>query len=160
MHIVRTSILFTLLVACGGQVGNVVRPKDLTSTDALGTSTPVTACLGEPKLATPFVVDLESRARVALEAGMKGKNGLVVVAYELHEPARAARVQDRGHVRLHGHQKKESVVQIKNQDELGVNLPLSAGRLGVELKSGRTIDLALVSSASGRRASARRPASR
>lgn len=144
MHIVRTSILFTLLVACGGQVGNVVRPKDLTSTDALGTSTPVTACLGEPKLATPFVVDLESRARVALEAGMKGKNGLVVVAYDCTSLRVLPACKIEGTYDYTATSKKESVVQIKNQDELGVNLPLSAGRLGVELKSGRTIDLALV----------------
>jgi uncharacterized protein len=144
MHIARSSILFTLLVACGGQAGNVVRPKDLTSADALGTGAAATACTGEPKLATPLVVDLDANARVALEVGMKGKNGLVVVSYD----CKSLRVLPTCHIDgtydYTAVSKKATVVQIKNQDELGVNLPLSAGKVGVELKSGRSIDVALV----------------
>ncbi len=43
-----------------------------------------------------------------------------------------------------GVNRKEQVVQLKGADELKVNLPLSANKLGAEVQAGRSIDLGLV----------------
>lgn len=43
-----------------------------------------------------------------------------------------------------GVQRKERVIQLKSRDDVAANLPFSGGKVGGELTSGRTIDLATV----------------
>ena len=132
------------LAACGHGAGEKIRPKEITGQDALGMA--ASACSGEPKLAKPLIVDLEASARVELESAMK-KKGVVVVAYDCRsltilrscQLAGATAQYDYGGVDPH-----ESVVQMKNQEELSVNLPLSSAKLGGEVASGRSIDLAMI----------------
>jgi hypothetical protein len=130
-----------LLSSCGGAGGAAVQPKDFTGAKALGTAPQ--KCAGTPKLARPIVVDLDPDARVDLEAAMK--KGLVVVSYDCASlrVLSACRAKE-GSYEFAGVSRKEQVVQMKSQDELSVNLPLSAGKLGGEVQSGRSIDLALV----------------
>lgn len=129
------------LSACGGKVGEQVRPKDVTGAQALGANTPT--CTGEPKLARPFIIDLDADARMDLEARMK--KGVVVVAFDCASmrvlPNCSA--ADTGY-EYAGTTRNEQVVQVKGADELRANMPFSAGKLQGEVQSGRTIDLGLV----------------
>lgn len=126
--------------SCGGKVGEAVRPKDITGTQALGGGG-APAC-SATKLARPYVVDIEPSLRVELEAGLK--RGIVVVSYNCQTLRVLPKCKVRGTYEYAGVSMKEQVVQMKNQDELNANVPLSAGKLGTELKAGNSIDLALV----------------
>jgi uncharacterized protein len=134
-------VLLTL-PSCGGAVGKSVRPNDLTAGEALGT--PIAACDGEPKFAQPLVVDLDASARMDLDASMK--KGIVVVAYD----CKSLRVLSNCKVgagssayQYAGLDLRESVVRVRGVDDLKVNMPMSAGKLGGEVKAGRTIALGL-----------------
>lgn len=134
--------LFVALAACGtAKAGDAVRPKDITAESALGAPAPV--CKGEPKYAKPYVVDLDPSIRGELEVAMK--KGVVVVGYDCSSlrVLPTCRMAE-GAYEYAGVQPKEKVVQVKNADELSATMPFSSGKLGGEVKSGRSIDLALV----------------
>jgi uncharacterized protein len=128
------------LAACGGAVGDKVRPKDFSGSGALGA---VESCSGSPKLSKPFVVDLPSDARVDLEAAMK--KSVVVVAYDCKslQILSSCNLEDTSYD-FAGVSRKEDVIQLKSADEVAVNLPLSGGKLGSEVSSGRSLDIATV----------------
>lgn len=132
------------LVGCGGAVGEVVRPNDYTGAGAIGAAP---KCAGKPQYATPYVLDLPDATRASLEAALydKKRKGVVVVSYDCTELRVLAncRLAD-GSYDYAGVTPQERVVQMKSADDLKTNLPLSAGKLGAELSSGRSIDLALV----------------
>lgn len=136
------ALSLVLVASCGqGKVGDGVRPKDITAQAALGAPAPV--CTGEPKLAKPYVFDLDESIRVDLEAGMS--KGVVVVSYDCSSlrVLSNCRLAD-GRYEYAGVQPKDKVVQVTNQDDLTATIPFSSGKLGGEVKSGRSIDLALV----------------
>lgn len=122
-------------------MGEAVRPGDYSGSDALGGKD--AACVGEPKLTRPFIVDLDADARVDLEAAMK--KGVVVVAYDCASlrVLPNCKVPDVGYEYV-GTSRKEQLVQMKSSDELRANMPISAAKLSTEVESGRTIDLGLV----------------
>jgi TPR repeat protein len=129
------------VVACGGKTGDVVRPEDFKGGDVLGAS-PL-ACGTSPSAARPFTVDLDSATRGDLEADMN--EGVVVVAYD----CKGLRVLSNcgvsgGSYDYGGFTPQDEVLQITGLDDLAVNLPLGAAKLGAEIKAGRSIDLALV----------------
>ena len=130
-----------LVSACGGAIGEGVRPQDFTGTGALDAK--LAQCTGDAKLARPLVIDLDADARLNLEASMK--DGVVVVAYDCKSlrVLTACKASEAKYAYA-GVSRKEQVVQLRSQDDLSVNLPLSAGKLGSEVSSGRTLDLALV----------------
>ncbi|MBX3205671.1 MAG: sel1 repeat family protein [Labilithrix sp.] len=135
-----TSVLTALLLpACGGAGGDAVRPKDITGAGALGAPA---VCTGEAKLARPLVVDLDAASRVSLEAAMK--KGVVIVAYDCTTLRVLPNCKAPGDYEYASVTRKEQVVRMTNQDDLSVNLPLSGAKLGAEMKSGNSIDLALV----------------
>lgn len=141
-NIISVAVALGMLPGCGGAVGEKLRPTDHTASGAV-TNANAKTCSGAPKYAKPLVVDLEADTRVDLEAAMK--RGVVVVNYD----CATIRVLPtcklpEGVYEYAGTTRREQVVQIKNKDELGANLPLSQGKLSAELVSGRTIDLALV----------------
>lgn len=129
------------LPSCGGAVGETLRPTEHTATAAVGGN--AQACAGEPKYAKPLIVDLDPDARVDLEAVMK--KGVAVVAYDCQSfrVLGSCRLPDSSY-EYAGVSRKEQVVQMKSADDLHANLPLSSAKLGAEMKSGRSIDLALV----------------
>jgi uncharacterized protein len=129
------------LASCGGHGGELVRPKDLVATDATGV--PVPSCTGAPQLAKPLVVDLAPDSRVDLEAAMK--KGVAIVAYDCKSlrVLPACRLDAAGY-EYAGVSRKEQVVQVKNEDELSVNLPLASHKFGGSVRAGNSIDLALV----------------
>lgn len=131
-----------MIPACGGAVGEKLRPTDHTAAGAMSKGNGST-CTGAPKYAKPLVVDLEADTRVDLEAAMK--RGVVVVNYDCAtiRVLPTCKLQEAVY-EYAGTTRREQVLQIKNKDELGANLPLSQGKLSAELVSGRTIDLALV----------------
>src|SRR5260221_7000975 len=67
-----------LLSACGGAIGEKVRPKDFTGGEALNAAG--VSCSGPPKMARPLLVDLDADARTDVEVAMK--RGVVVVSYD------------------------------------------------------------------------------
>lgn len=125
-------------LSCGGKGGEVVRPKDITGASALG----VSACTGGSKLAKPYIVDISPSLRVELEAAMK--RGVVVVSYDCQTLRVLPKCNVHASYEYAGVSMKQQVVEMTNQDELNVNVPLSAGKLGAELKGGNSISLALV----------------
>ena len=131
----------SILPSCGGAVGEGLRPGDHTASGALGGKSP--ACTGEPKYAKPLIVDLDPDARVDLEATMK--KGVAVVAYDCNSfrVLSACRLPDANY-EYAGVTRREQVVQMNSVDELHANIPISSAKLGAELQSGRSIDLALV----------------
>ena len=133
--------LVALLSGCGGAAGEAVRPKDLTGKDALPGAK--VTCSAEPKYAKPLIVDLDADARVELEATMK--KGVVVVAYDCNSLRilKSCKVPGPSY-EYAGVSRREDVVHIKDQDQLSVNLPLSSAKLGADVSSGRSIDLAIV----------------
>lgn len=129
------------LPSCGGAVGETLRPTDHTAAGAVGGAAPT--CAGEPKYAKPLIVDLDPDARVDLEAVMK--KGVAVVAYDCasFRVLGSCRLPDSSY-EYAGVSRKEQVIQMKSADDLHANLPLSSAKLGGEVQSGRSIDLALV----------------
>jgi len=127
-------------MGCGGATGEALRPEDQTATKALNTET---ECTGTADHARPLIVDWDPDARVDLEASMK--DGIVVVKYDCDEMTilPGCNVTDAAYTYA-GVSRKEQVVQMKSMDDLHANVPVSSGKLGVELKSGRAIDVALV----------------
>lgn len=136
------TVAASLIPACGGAVGEKLRPNDHTATSAMA-GQGGKACAGSPKYAKPLIVDLEPDTRLDLEAAMK--RGVVVVNYDCASIRVLATCKlPEGVYEYAGTTRREQVLQIKNADELGANLPLSQGKFSAELVSGRTIDLALV----------------
>ncbi len=130
------------VAACGGGVGDKVRPPDFTGKDALGGSAP--SCSGRAAIAQPYIVDLDDAARGSLEAAL-AKKGAVIVAYD----CASIRVLNgckapSSAYEFAGVQRKERVIQLKSRDDVAANLPFSGGKVSGELTSGRTIDLATV----------------
>ncbi len=141
-NIIGAMVAATAISACGGAVGEKLRPQDHTAAGAMPNAG-AKACAGAPKYAKPLVVDLEPDTRVDLEAAMK--RGVVVVNYDCATIRVLATCKVPEAVYEYaGTTRREQVLQIKNSDELGANLPFSQGKLSAELVSGRTIDVALV----------------
>ena len=136
-------VLVLVLASCGGKGGKAVQPQDFTASNAMGGPPPV--CTGEPKLAKPLVVDIDPDARVGLEASLK-KGSVVVVAYDCVNVRVLdnCTLADKIPYEYAGTSRKEQVVQMTGADDVKVNLPLSSGKLGGEVSSGRSIDLGLV----------------
>ena len=128
------------MLSCGGAVGEAVRPDDYT---AAGVSGGPNACEGPGKQAKPLIVDLDPDSRVDLEAAMK--RGVAVVAFDCKSlrVLTSCKVGDAKY-EYAGVSRKEQVIQLTSQDDLAVSLPISSAKLGGEVKSGRSIDLALV----------------
>ncbi|MEM9696366.1 MAG: tetratricopeptide repeat protein, partial [Myxococcota bacterium] len=129
------------LVGCGGAVGEQLRPEEQTANEALNVKP--AACTGTAAHARPLIVDWDPDARVDLEASMK--NGVVVVKYDCETMTilPGCAVKDAAYTYA-GVSRKEQVVQMKSMDDLQANVPVSSGKLGAELKSGRAIDVAMV----------------
>jgi len=141
-NIISFAVAASMISGCGGAVGEKLRPQDHTAAGAM-TNGGAKACAGAPKYAKPLIVDLEPDTRVDLEAAMK--RGVVVVNYDCATIRVLATCKVPEAVYEYaGVTRREQVLQIKNSDELGANLPFSQGKLSAELVSGRTIDVALV----------------
>ena len=131
------------LGACG-HPGTAVTPKDIAVKDALGAKGQACAT-DKPKAAKPIIVDLDEDARTELESAMK--KGVVVVAYDCStiKVLRNCHVGEEATAYEYGGvDPKEKVVSVMNADELSVNVPMSSGKLGAEVKNGRNIDIAMI----------------
>jgi len=128
------------LPGCGGAVGEALRPKDQT---AVGAMERANTCNGAGKYAKPLIVDLDQDTRATLEASMK--KGVVVVAYDCASlrVLPSCRLAE-GSYEYAGVSRKEEVIQMKSEDDVHGTLPISAVKVSAEVKSGRSIDLALV----------------
>lgn len=100
-------------------------------------------CTGAGKYAKPLIVDLDQDSRATLEASMK--KGVVVVAYDCASlrVLPSCRLPE-GNYEYAGVSRKEEVIQMKSEDDIHGTLPISAVKVSAEMKSGRSIDLALI----------------
>ena len=131
------------IVACGApNAGEVVRPAAPTGAHALGESLGVSDVCSAKATNEPLVVDWKSADRTDLELGMK--DGVVVVGFDCKSLRIIKGCKVSGSYAYAGVSLKEDSVQLSNAADLAVSLPFSAARLGGELKTGSTIDLALI----------------
>jgi uncharacterized protein len=125
----------------GGNTGDKVRPKDPSAKNALDEDKHVKECTPAP--GEPLVIDLRSSDRSDFEVAMQ--DGVAVVSYNckdlkllkscnLHSGVYTYAVVNR----------KEDIVQMESRDEVEANMPISGAKLSAALKSGSTIDLALI----------------
>jgi TPR repeat protein len=135
------ALVATAIASCGGAVGEAIRPNDHTASGAMGKKGG--ACSGANQHSKPLVVDLDQDTRVDLEASMK--KGVAVVAFDCNSlrVLNACKVADAKY-EYAGVTRREQVIQMTSMDDVHVNLPISSAKLGAEMKSGRSIDLALV----------------
>lgn len=127
------------LLACGtGGVGNAVRPKESSATEALEEG----KCLGTQTGGEPLVVDWKPEQRGDLEIAMK--EGVAVVAYSCEGIKLLKECHLEGNYGYMGMTRKEQVVRLNNSDEVRANLPLSGVKLSAEMKRGSSLDVAMV----------------
>lgn len=127
------------VVACGaGGVGNAVRPKESSATEALEEG----KCQGVGEGGEPLVVDWKPEQRGDLEIAMK--EGVAVVGYSCEGIKLLKECHIEGNYGYMGMTRKEQVVRLNNSDEVRANLPLSGVKLSAELKRGSSLDVAMV----------------
>lgn len=127
------------VVACGtGGVGNAVRPKETSASEALEEG----KCQGVGDGGEPLVVDWKPEQRGDLEIAMK--EGVAVVSYSCEGIKLLKECHLEGNYGYMGMTRKEQVVRLANSDEVRANLPLSGAKLSAELKRGSSLDVAMV----------------
>jgi hypothetical protein len=130
--------------ACGGgKVGETLRPKEGTASNALKEETggvDVQSCAAN--FAEPLVVDIKSSDRADFEASMK--EGVAVVRFDCRTLKLLKNCSYPGRYGFVGVERNEDVVRMAGKDEVAANLPVSGAKLGAEMQSGSTLDLALI----------------
>jgi uncharacterized protein len=133
-------------VACGGgKVGETLRPKETTAQTALGEqpsdgSVEVKGC--SASFAEPLVVDIKSSDRSDFEVAMK--DGVAVVRFDCRTLKLLKNCSYHAAYSFVGVQRNEDVVRMNSKDEVSANMPISGAKLSAEMKSGSTLDLALI----------------
>jgi TPR repeat protein len=126
-----------LIGACGGKVGEALRPNDPSAAQAMNEN----QCTAANTI-QPLVIDLDSAERTDLELAMR--SGVMVVSYDCKSLKLLKGCQLEGSYAFAAVVPKEDLVQIKNADELLANMPISGAKLEAEIKAGSSIDLVLV----------------
>jgi hypothetical protein len=129
-----------LVLSCGGATGKAIRPVDPSAQNALNEEANVKACAPGP--GQPLVVDMRSNDRSDFELAMK--DGVAVVSYNCKELHLLRGCSLKGSYAFTGVSRKEDMVQLESKDEVAANMPVSGAKLSAGLKSGSTLDLALV----------------
>jgi TPR repeat protein len=131
--------LSVLVVAsCGGAGGRAVRPSDPTAADALGEKD----CHDVSGSSEPLVVDWKPEDRTKLELAMRDR--VAIVSYSCEGIKLLEDCQLEGKYGYMGVTRKEQVISLSDSDEVKANLPLSGVSLSAELKSGASLDVAMV----------------
>lgn len=133
------AVLSLCLPACQKTVGDALRPDEHTGAAAVGAEL---VCSDAPTRIKPLVVDWDPDARVDLEAAMQGS--VVVVKYDCPSVEILPGCSVDGSYSYAGVSRKEQVIQMTNMDEVQANIPISSAEVGVDIQSGRAIDLATV----------------
>ena len=129
----------TSIAGCTRTVGDALRPEDHTAASVTGAALECSGAAGRIK---PLVVDWDPDARVDLEAAMQGS--VVVVKYDCPTIEILPGCSVEGSYSYAGVSRKEQVIQMQNMDDVHANIPISSASVGVEIQSGRAIDLATV----------------
>ena len=124
-----------------GFVGQAIRPTDITASQALEEEQ-APSCVDVAPYSEPLIVDWRSKGRLDLEIAMR--SGVAVVAYDCDRFELLTNCKLKGSYSFAAVSRKEEVIQLKNEDEVKANLPLSGAKLGAGLERGAAIDLALV----------------
>ncbi len=137
--VVGLGAVAALPFACGGKVGEALRPADPTALHAMNEDG--TGCTAG-STSQPLVIDLSSAERTDLELAMR--HGVMVVSYDCKSLRLVKGCQLEGSYVFAAVVPKEDLVQIKNADELLANMPISGAKFEAEIKAGSSIDLVLV----------------
>jgi TPR repeat protein len=129
---------FLVVASCGGAAGRAVRPGDPTATDALGDA----ECHDVSGSSEPLVVDWKPEQRGHLELAMR--DSVAIVSYSCKGIKLLNDCKLDGTYGYMGVTRKEQVISLSDSDEVKANLPLSGVALGAELKSGSSLDVAMV----------------
>ncbi|MGE0323726.1 MAG: tetratricopeptide repeat protein [Polyangiaceae bacterium] len=141
MRLIQCVPLFLLGCACTPtQAGEATRPNAPSAARALEAESRI-PCDPRAEL-SPLVVDLPSGTRVALESAMR--RGIGIVAHDCRELRVLESCRLSGDYEFAGVNRKEDVVTLKDQIELGANLPFGAASLSGRLAQGSSIQLALI----------------
>ncbi len=127
-----------VIASCGGAAGRAVRPSDPTAADALGEK----ECHDVSGASEPLVVDWKPEQRGDLELAMR--EGVAVVEYSCKGIKLLRDCKLDGSYGYMGVTRKEQVISLADSDEVKANLPLSGVALSAELKSGASLDVAMV----------------
>lgn len=115
-----------------------MRPSDPTAADALGEKD----CQDVSGSSEPLVVDWKPEERTHLELAMR--EGVAVVSYSCKGIKLLQECKLDGKYGYMGVTRKEQVISLSDSDEVKANLPLSGVSLSAELKSGASLDVAMV----------------
>ncbi len=126
-------------------MGETLRPKETTAQTALGEQTnegavEVKGC--SASFAEPLVVDIKSSDRSDFEVAMK--DGVAVVRFDCRTLKLLKNCSYHGAYSFVGVQRNEDVVRMNSKDEVSANMPISGAKLSAEMKSGSSLDLALI----------------
>ncbi len=129
-----------LALGCGGAAGKAIRPQEASAQTALNEESNIKACTPAP--GQPLVVDMRSSDRSDFELAMN--EGVAVVSYNCKELHLLRSCSLKGGYAFKGVSRKEDMVQLESKDEVAANMPVSGAKLSAGMKSGSTLDLALV----------------
>ncbi len=129
-----------LALGCGGAAGKAIRPPEASAQTALNEESNIKTCTPAP--GQPLVVDMRSSDRSDFELAMN--EGVAVVSYNCKELHLLRACSLKGGYAFKGVSRKEDMVQLESKDEVAANMPVSGAKLSAGMKSGSTLDLALV----------------
>ena len=132
--------LVFLVLGCGGAAGKAIRPQEASAQTALNEESNIKTCTPAP--GQPLVVDMRSSDRSDFELAMN--EGVAVVSYNCKELHLLRACSLKGGYAFKGVSRKEDMVQLESKDEVAANMPVSGAKLSAGMKSGSTLDLALV----------------
>ncbi len=121
--------------ACSSNVGEAIRPKEATATEALGATSSLEAC--EAHYAKPLIIDISPEDRGDLEA--KLKQGGPVVSFDCKSMKVLPTCRMKGtEYKWVGYTPKAQLVEMESGDDLGASLPLNGMSFKAALdRSGR-----------------------
>lgn len=129
-----------MALGCGGAAGKAIRPQEASAQTALNEESNIKTCTPAP--GQPLVVDMRSSDRSDFELAMN--EGVAVVSYNCKELHLLRACSLKGGYAFKGVSRKEDMVQLESKDEVAANMPVSGAKLSAGMKSGSTLDLALV----------------
>jgi uncharacterized protein len=140
MRVLASIPLVFLFLGCGGAAGKAIRPQEASAQTALNEESNIKTCTPAP--GQPLVVDMRSSDRSDFELAMN--EGVAVVSYNCKELHLLRACSLKGGYAFKGVSRKEDMVQLESKDEVAANMPVSGAKLSAGMKSGSTLDLALV----------------
>ena len=133
--------LFVTVAAagCSSNVGDAIRPKEATASEALGEGSSLEAC--EADYAKPLVIDISPEDRGDLEAKLKQGGPVVNFDCKSMKVLPTCRMKNT-HYKWVGYTPKAQLVEMESGDDLGAALPLNGMSFKAALERSGRLNLA------------------